>query len=307
MATHERPHRLARALEALGRQAITDDAYEIVVVDDGSGPDTGGLLRRYMDTGNGPALTVLRQDPARGPAVARNLGWRQARAPLIAFTDDDCEATPGWVSALLDVAAANPGAIVQGPTLPNPAEAHDGGDFPRTLSRTRLGPWFETANILYPRALLDRVGGFDEEAFSGPGGEDTDLAWKAIYAGAPVVWAPDATVYHAVTRLGLAGALRNAWRWDETMLCFKRHPALRKELIWGVFWTYEHLWLALAILGGVLPRLPRPARVALASAYAKRLYAGRRTPTLAPFRLVYDLVETAACIRGALRYRVLVL
>jgi GT2 family glycosyltransferase len=307
MATHERPQRLARALAALRAQTIPGDAYELVVVDDGSGADTAEVLRSHQASGDAPALSVLRQDPARGPAAARNLGWRSARAPLIAFTDDDCEATPRWLSELLAVAAANPGAIVQGPTLPNPDEADDGGDFPRTLSRTALGPWFETANMLYPREVLDRVRGFDEEAFSGPGGEDTDLAWKAIQAGAPAAWAPGATVYHAVTRLGPIGSLRNAWRWDETMLCFKRHPELRSELVGGVFWTQAHVWLALALLGALLPGLPRPVRVLLAWPYARRLYAGRRTPALAPFRLALDLVETVTCLRGALRYRVLVL
>jgi hypothetical protein len=255
----------------------------------------------------GPAITVLRQDPSRGPAAARNLGWRTAKAPLIAFTDDDCEATPGWLEALLAAAATNPGAIVQGPTLPNPSETADGGNFPHTLTRTELGPMFETANILYPRALLDRVGGFDEEAYSGPAGEDTDLAWTAMQTGARPVWAPGAIVHHAVTRVGPLGVLRLAWRWDETILCFKRHPALRQALVGGVFWTQAHMWLAAAILGATLPQLPRPARLALAAPYARRLYAGRRSPAVAPVRLALDLVEIAACLRGSLRYRTLVI
>jgi glycosyltransferase involved in cell wall biosynthesis len=308
VATYDRPERLERALAALYAQTLPSDAYEIVVVDDGSGPETAAVLRRFQAANdNGPALMVLRQVPARGPAAARNRGWRSVRAPLVAFTDDDCEATSGWLAGLVAAADANRGAIVQGPTLPNPAERDERLSFFRTLSRTRLGPWFETANILYPRAALQKAGGFDEAMFSGAGGEDTDLAWRAIEAGATAAWAPGAIVCHAVTRSGPLALLRHAWHWDETMLCFKRHPVLRRELVWGVFWTREHALLSLAVVAIAAPKLPPAVRVALGAPYARRLYAGRRTPLLAPFRLALDLVETAACARGALRFRVLVL
>src|SRR3954453_18710822 len=65
-------------------------------------------------------LRVIRPDPGGGPAAARNEGWRAARAPLVAFTDDDCQARPGWLEAGLRAARENPGAFVQGPTEPIP-------------------------------------------------------------------------------------------------------------------------------------------------------------------------------------------
>ena len=306
LATHDRPDRLARQLDALRAQSMPPERYEVVVVDDASGPETVELLRRTAEANGGPALRVLRREVSSGPAGARNEGWRSARAPLVAFTDDDCEAPAPWLAALVQVAREHPGALVQGPTIPNPADGDPHEGFSHTLITTRLGPWFETANILYPRELLERVGGFDEQAFSGPGGEDTDLAWKAIATGAPAVWAPGAVTHHAVTAVGWRGLLRKAWRWDETLLCFKRHPALRRELHAGVFWTRGQMQLALALLA-IAPGLPRAVRALLLVPYARRLYAGRRTPALAPFRLALDLVEGGACVRGSLRYRVLVL
>jgi GT2 family glycosyltransferase len=197
--------------------------------------------------------------------------------------------------------------VVVGVTIPNPAEAEELDDFAHTLTLTELGRWFETANILYPRAVLERVGGFDEQAFTGWGGEDTDLGWRAMKSGARPVWAPEAVVYHAVTPLGAIGFLRAARRWDQTMLCFKRHAALRRELVWRVFRTREHALLLLALLAVGLPRLPRSVRLALTVPYLRRLYGGRRTPVLAPFRLALDIVEMTACIRGAIRFRVFVL
>jgi len=285
---------------------MAPERYEVVVVDDASGRETVELLSREVDANGGPTLRVIRREVSNGPAGARNGGWRSARAPLVAFTDDDCEAPAPWLAALVQAAHEHPGALVQGPTIPNPADGNPHDGFSHTLEATQLGPWFETANILYPRELLERVGGFDEQAFSGPGGEDTDLAWKAIATGAGAVWAPDAVTHHAVTAVGRRGLLRKAWHWDEAILCFKRHPQLRKELHAGVFWTRGQMQLALALLA-LLPGLPRAVRAALLYPYARRLYAGRRTPSLAPFRLALDLVEGAACVRGSLRYRVLVL
>ena len=45
------------------------------------------------------------------------------------------------------------------------------------------GPWFETCNIVYEAELLERLDGFDE-AFAEALGEDTDLGWRALAAGA---------------------------------------------------------------------------------------------------------------------------
>jgi GT2 family glycosyltransferase len=306
MATHERPQRLACALAALRSQSVADDSYEIVVVDDGSGRDTAEVLRRYQDSDGGPAITVLRQDPSRGPAAARNLGWRTAKAPLIAFTDDDCEATPGWLEALLSVAGANPGAIVQGPIKPNPEEWSRCGPFCHTVDNSSLGRGFETADILYPRAVLERFDGFEEGAFPLVG-EDTDLAWRAIGAGVPPVWAPDALVHHAVTDLGPIGKLRSARRWERAMLAYRRHEGLRRTRHLGVFWNREHSWVARAGLALLVPKRFWWLRWWLAAPYVVRLIERRSGPLLAPYLILYDLIEVVSCVRGSLRYRVLVI
>src|SRR3546814_2372804 len=52
-------------------------------------------------------LTVLRQATNGGPAPGRNAGWRAARAPVVAFIDDDCTPEPGWVAALARAFARN--------------------------------------------------------------------------------------------------------------------------------------------------------------------------------------------------------
>ena len=149
-----------------------------MVVDDGADERTAAAIERE---GGGLDLKLLRAGGG-GPARARNLGWRAASGRWIAFTDDDCEATPGWLAAALAAARTNPGAIVQGPTLPIPRERARLGPFARTRSIAAGGPWFETCNIVYEAELLERLDGFDE-AFAEALGEDTDLGWRALGLG----------------------------------------------------------------------------------------------------------------------------
>jgi glycosyltransferase involved in cell wall biosynthesis len=305
MATRDRPERLRRALAALRTQTLAPDRYEIVVVDDGSGPETAEVLNGLP--GDAPVVRVVRQEPARGPAVARNAGWRAARAPVIAFTDDDCEVTSGWLEALLEVSRQHRGAIVQGPTTANPTEREHYGPFSHTLENESLGRGFETANILYPRELLERLGGFDEDGFSRAGGEDTDLAWRAIEDGAEAAWAPDALVHHAVVELGPLGKLRAARRWDESMLAYKRHPRLRRTLVAGVFWNRHHFDFVRAAAALVVPRRLWWLRWMLAAPYAAYLVERRSGPLLAPYLILYDAIEVVTVVRGGIRYRVLVI
>ena len=68
MATHDRPAGLARQLDALRAQTLSDDAYEIIVVDDGSGPETIELLERETAR-SGPPLSVIRQTAAAAAAA----------------------------------------------------------------------------------------------------------------------------------------------------------------------------------------------------------------------------------------------
>src|SRR4051794_33546447 len=105
MATHNRARRLEAMLASLREQTLGHDAFEVVVVDDAS--DDEGETRAALDAAVGRGdldLRVIHRERSRGPAVARNEGWRAARAPLVAFTDDDCRAAPEWLESALVVA-----------------------------------------------------------------------------------------------------------------------------------------------------------------------------------------------------------
>jgi len=301
--TRSRPERLARLLEGLRQQTLESQHFEVIVVADGAGPETRQLLTHWTAT-HGPELRVLSHSEPRGPAAARNTGWRAARAPLVAFTDDDCVPVPQWLEAGLE--AARPDTIVQGITQPDPREPS--GLLTRTVQVNSLGPQYETCNIFYPRRALEAVGGFDEGYGLTPGGEDTDLAWRAIAAGFPTVLAAEALVHHAVERVGPAGMLRIAARWTTPIRVFADHPAIRGMLYRGVFWNVWHYLMWRSVLALFGPRWMRQVVVTrhLLELQRRARRAGSGSWAIV-FLLAYDVVECWAVARGAVRYRTFVL
>jgi GT2 family glycosyltransferase len=312
--SHERPLRLRWLLNALEEQTLPRERWELVVVHDSRDDETEKLLDEHPLAAAG-VLRHRRLEPGTGtPARQRNVGWRMATAPLVAFTDDDCRPEPGWLEALLSEARRSPGAIVQGAVRPDPYEsdvlraAHV-----RTLEVHPPGPFGQTANILYPRAVLEQADGFDE-SLPTAAGEDTDLALRARDQGADYVGAPDAVVNHAVEAFGLIAYLRLSWKWRHLPLVAKRHPQIRELYPLGLFWRRSHIWLGLGAAGLALS--PRTARAAaLALPYARDLLGRRgkhargrlRAATEAPGNVAVDAVEVAALAWGSVRHRTLFL
>ncbi len=305
IATRGRETRLAFALESLAGQ-LAPRRLEVIVVRDSDAP------ARRAPAPAGLAVRELVRPGVAGPSAKRNHGWRAAEAPLIAFTDDDCRAAPGWLAALL-AAADGPDAFLQGTTVPDPDERHLLHGLARTVEVRSPSGWFETCNMAYPRALLERLGGFDERFDFG--GEDTDLAWRAIEAGARPRFVAEALVWHAVMSRTLPVALAEATRWRETPALIARHPGLRDSLHRGHFWNEAHLGLPLALAGLAFARRA-PALAALAAVpylgarlnwrqpHPRRLARGVAT---LPVFAALDGAEIAARLPSAIRNRVAVL
>ncbi|MBN1529079.1 MAG: glycosyltransferase [Thermoleophilaceae bacterium] len=307
VATHNRSLRLRQLLAGLRAQTLPLDAFEVVVVDDGSSDATQEVLTAEARRGD-LRLCIPPPVARAGPAAARNAGWRLARAPFVAFTDDDCVPTPGWLETLLDAARRRPDAIVRGRTLPNPAEAHALGSFSKTIHIDGPSANFETCNVAYPRTLLERIGGFDESYGAGMG-EDSDLGCRALAAGGLPAFEPGALVHHAVIARRPAAALRDALHATDHVRLYKEHPRLRRNLFLGVFHDRSHP-LLLAALGALLARR-RPEAALLAVPYAlhlgKRVRARGARPRHAAFFALFDGVQLLSTLRGARKHRTFVL
>lgn len=118
-----------------------------------------------------------------GPAAARNVGWRRAPEPWIAFLDDDVVPEPGWATALAaDLTAADPdiAAVQARITVPLPVDRRP-TDWERNTAGLATARWI-TADMAYRREALEAVGGFDER-FPRAFREDADLALRVLGAG----------------------------------------------------------------------------------------------------------------------------
>jgi glycosyltransferase involved in cell wall biosynthesis len=297
--------RLPFALDALGEQSLAAARFEVVVVRD---PAAGSAT---PVTAEGLTVRLLEPPSGRNIAALRNLGWRAARAPVVAFTDDDCRPATGWLDALL--ASSAPDSLVQGRTEPDPDEAHLAHGLARTQTIEGPSPWLQTCNIAYPRAVLERLGGFDERFAQI--GEDADLGARATEAGVEHRFAEDALVWHAVNPRSLGRALRDAVGRDTLPLLVRRHPSLRRALHAGIFARESHGWLALALAGSVVAR-SRSARFAAWMPYlaaqldaemAKRPRRVVHALLSAAPRAIVETAELAAGARSSMRERTLVL
>jgi GT2 family glycosyltransferase len=311
VATHGRADRLGRLLDALAAQDLPADEFEVVVVDDASPDDTGEVLAKAEATGTFP-LRVLTQPVCRGPAAARNLGWRSSRASVIAFTDDDCVPDPGWLRAGLEALDGRVRLAV-GRTAPPSDQLHlAGAPFSRVM-QVDSAHFYETCNAFYRRRDLEAAGGFDER-FRRPSGEDTRLGLEVVASGVEPVFAEDAVVYHDVRPGSLRDTLRETLRWVDLPLVLKGKPAARPGLAhrW-VFWKRTHPPAIVAAVGIVLALRWRPA---LLLALPWLVHRVRTDPVCAdpvlrvaclPGALAVDLCEVGVMVRGSVRHRTLLL
>jgi glycosyltransferase involved in cell wall biosynthesis len=311
--TYRRAHLLARCLAALAAQDFEPPDYEVVVADDAASEETRLQVEEFA-RGARPAVVYAPVTGAHGPAAARNVGWRRARAPVIAFTDDDCAPEPGWLAAGVAVLEAYPtvdavnGCVVV-PLSPEPT------DYERDAAGLAAAE-FVTANCFCRRAALAAVGGFDER-FRAAWREDSDLQFTLLEAGAKIVKAPGAVVVHPLRPAPWGVSLRQQRKVLYDALLYKKHPALYRQRIrrrprWDYYATVASLGTAAALAAAGLA-LPALAAAGVWGALTGRFAARRLRGAARTRRHVAEMVVTSALIPalasfwrlyGAAKYRV---
>jgi GT2 family glycosyltransferase len=221
--TRRRRDYLAVALASAAPQAVEHGAELIVVEDDPADPATKQLAAQH-------GARYEAHGETRGLNAARNTAIALARADLLCFLDDDAEAWPGWLGALLAAAQAAPEYDAFGGPIRARLEGtnlHACGREPPPVTTLDLGPddrdaeFVWGANLTLRRRALDRAGGFD------PGldlyGDEEDWQRRLKDAGGRIRYVAAAGVDHRRTgadaRIGglsraAYGRGRNSRRYD---------------------------------------------------------------------------------------------
>jgi cellulose synthase/poly-beta-1,6-N-acetylglucosamine synthase-like glycosyltransferase len=188
---------LVKCLDAISKLDYPD--YEVIVVDDGSTDGSAELCEAYWN------VRVIRLDRG-GPSRARNAGIEAARGELTAFTDGDCIVDRQWLRELAKGFQSPEIAGVGGDQKSPDDETPTGRtiqDFFKAIGfmtgyiKTRA-QMTETdhnpsCNSVYPKALLQGLGGFNESLWPG---EDVDLDYRIRRLGYKLMYNPAAVVGH---------------------------------------------------------------------------------------------------------------
>lgn len=313
--TYCRPLLLMECLKALAKQKFERDDFEVIVVSDGPDHLTKQLVVSWKHTG---LLDIVYVPLAtkRGPAAARNMGWKLAAGTLVAFTDDDCLPDPLWLQTIWDAyqqeeLMAYSGRII----VPVPENPTDYEWNVAQLEHAR----FVTANCVCTWKTLESIEGFDER-FELAWREDSDLEFRLMQQQIPIQPLHAAIVVHPVQEASWGVSLREQRRSMFNALLYKKFPRLYRNYIkqHPVWSFYAMIICCLVLLTALLSNAAAVALTAmviwillLAGFVWKRLLHTSHawphvmeiiiTSVLIPFLSVYWNLY------GAVRYRVLYL
>jgi glycosyltransferase involved in cell wall biosynthesis len=242
ICTHNRDNYLGAAIDSLLAQEYDD--FEVLVVDNGSTDSTKTVVESRLSH---PQLKYV-YEPVLGLSVARNTGAKETTSPILAYLDDDAEASPQWLRVLIEAYNNNEKLAIAGGkvTLIWP----DGITPPKWISSDMaagLGAYDLGENIVYidnpnltPRGLnysmrrtfLEQIGGFD--ANLGRVGkkllsnEELYMTELALKNGWQVAYLPDALAAHNVApeRVKPEWFLRRSW-WQGVSECYREEVAGR--------------------------------------------------------------------------------
>jgi len=246
VCSYDRLQYVQRCLEALTRQSVGYNGFEIILVDNGSPPAVAAEMRRIIEAIPNARLVRLE---AAGISLARNAGARAASGDYVAYIDDDAMAMPDWIEQIQHVLAEHGcrPVVLGGKVLPIwesplpdwwPASLrgvlsiieHDGaGEYRTDALPASLAPY--GVNMILRRDTMLEHGGFDE-ALGRHGlvllsDEDVQLAWRLQDAGLSTIYDSRVVVRHSIQ------AKRLTPEWLITRLYWQGISAVRTRLMLG--------------------------------------------------------------------------
>lgn len=289
LCTYNRAELLGRVLDACFEQTVDSQAYEVVLVNDGSRDETA----RVIDEARARAtcrFIVIDQANA-GLARARNAGISRASGERIIFIDDDVLPIPGFVAEHLRSGARHPGTIVRGAVINT--ESFERLPTPTWTLANYSGNFFWTSNVSLPLATLRDVGCFTE-SFREYGWEDIELGLRLRFAGVRGVFNRFAVAFHHKPRpqaAQLEGMVRQARAQARTAVRLRElHPHWRVVLATGDD-PLRRTWHRVLQAAGATRRLERVVlgRACTGALTSRELSAARALARAA----YYDELESA--------------
>jgi glycosyltransferase involved in cell wall biosynthesis len=218
ICTRNRPDLIGNAVSSV--LANEHDSFELLVIDQSSDDSTANVLQPLMADARLNYVHIERV----GLSLAYNHGISLAKSPLLAFTDDDCIAPPEWLATIEHEFTSHSDAeMLYGQTLAAPDLRDAPGVLPSLAisAEEKLGKGYGFriygmgANFALRRALVDRIGGFDE-ALGGGGplrsSQDFDFQFRVYRAGGICLLSPKVWVHHY--------GIRDVASWPATQVAY---------------------------------------------------------------------------------------
>jgi len=250
---------LQACLKSLETQSVA--GFEVVIVDNGSTDDSVAMAEREFGAGKPFSLKFVRNRENRGFCAANNQGIQAASGDRIALLNNDAEAGPGWIAALLEafeldeaVGMAASKVLVHGDPGRIDKAGHliylDGQNRGRGSGERDEGQFDQREEVLWPdgcaamyrRRMLEEIGGFDEDLFAYA--DDAELGLRARVAGWNCLYMPEAVVrHHRGSTLGLESPRRLALiERNRVLLAVKLFP-------WSLLWLNAVYYLVRIVAG----------------------------------------------------------
>ena len=198
--TFNRPTQLTACLQSLTNLDYARNRFEVIVVDDGSVMPPKDIVSSFCHQ---LTITLITQ-PHRGPAMARNIGAKEAKGEFLAFTDDDCHPAPNWLQSLAARFATRPDHAIGGRTLNALSD-----NLYSTASQLVINylyayynadpyqaRFLASNNLALPADHFHTVGGFNT-TFPQAAEEDREFCNRWLHYGYRLIYAQDVIIYHA--------------------------------------------------------------------------------------------------------------
>lgn len=187
-------HRISKCIEALLNQSYPKNRYEIIVVDNGSTDETLNIIKEYP-------VKLLVENRVQSSYAARNIGIKNSKGDILAFTDSDCIPSFDWIEKGVSKIVETPNCGLVGGNIkiffenkkPNAVELYDsimGFNQKEDIEKRNFG---STANVFTLKSVIEKVGPFNDKLKSGG---DNEWGRRVFLSGYKQIYSEEVIVYH---------------------------------------------------------------------------------------------------------------